>query len=58
MFCFFDHEVCGILTCQPGIKTAFPKLEGEVLTIGLPGKSFGQTQGEAEGQENLVCCGL
>ena len=47
-----------ILTCQPGIKTASPELKGEVLSIGLPGKSLGQTPGDAEGQENLECYGL
>ena len=39
MFCFFGHEACGILDLQPGIEPAFPALEGEVLTTGLPGKS-------------------
>ena len=42
MFCFvifFCSEVCGILAPWPGIALAPPTLEGEVSTIGLPGKS-------------------
>ena len=40
MFCFvFGHETCGILAPRLGIEPALPALEGEVLTIGLPGKS-------------------
>ena len=37
MFCFFDHEACGILAPWSGIKLATPALEDEVLTIGPPG---------------------
>ena len=40
MFCFFGHEARGILDLQPGLEPAFPALEGEVLTTGLPGKSL------------------
>ena len=40
MFCFFGHEAYGILAPQPGIEPTSPALEGEVLTTGLPGKSF------------------
>ena len=40
MFWFFGHEACGILAAQPGIEPAAPALEGEVLTIGPPGKSL------------------
>ena len=58
MFWFFGHELCGILTDQSGVKTASPELEGEVLTIGLPGKSLGQILGDGERQESLACCGL
>ena len=39
MFWIFCHEASGILTPQPGIKSAPPALEGEVLTPGPPGKS-------------------
>ena len=40
MFWFFGHEACGILAPLPGIKPTTPALEGEVLTSGLPGKSW------------------
>ena len=42
MFCFFDHEACGILAHWPGIEPAPPALKGKVLTTGLkqPGKSY------------------
>ena len=36
---FFLAEACGILASWPGIKPTPPALEGEILTIGLPGKS-------------------
>ena len=39
LFLFFGLEACGLLTSQPGIEPAAPMLEGEVLTIGPPGKS-------------------
>ena len=39
MFWFFELEACGILAPQPGIEPTPPAVEGEVLTIGLPGKS-------------------
>ena len=39
MFCFFGWEACGILASLPGIKPIPPALEGEVSTIGLPGRS-------------------
>ena len=35
----FGCESCGILAPQPGIEPTPPALEGEVLTIGPPGKS-------------------
>ena len=35
---FFDYETCGILGPQPGTELTPPALEGEVLTIGRPGK--------------------
>ena len=42
-FCFmpwlFGHKACGISAPQPEIKLRPPALEGEVLTIGPPGKS-------------------
>ena len=40
MFCFFDHETCGILAPWPAIKHAAPVLENKVLTAGPPGKSL------------------
>ena len=39
MFCCFGPKACGILALQAGIEPAPPTLEGEVLTIGPPGKS-------------------
>ena len=39
LFWFFGREACGI---RPGMEPAPPALEGEVLAIGLPGKSLGQ----------------
>ena len=39
-FWFFGYEVCGILARRPGIKSALPALEGEVLTPEPPGKSL------------------
>ena len=38
MFWFVGSEVCGILIPWPGIKLESPAIEGEVLTIGPPGK--------------------
>ena len=35
---FFGHVACGIVVPQPGIETASPTLEGQVLTTGPPGK--------------------
>ena len=40
MFWFFDCKACGILAHRPGIEPILPVLEGEVLTIALPGKSL------------------
>ena len=40
MFWFFGHEVCGILSPQPGLEPMPPALEGEVLTTGPPGRSL------------------
>ena len=31
---FFAHEACGVLAPRPGIESAPPALEGEVLTTG------------------------
>ena len=39
-FFFFGCEACGILAPRPGIVSATPALEGEVLTTGPPGKSL------------------
>ena len=39
MFCFFDHEACGILALRSSFEPEFPALEGKVLITGLPGKS-------------------
>ena len=39
MFWFFGHETWGILALQLKIKPTLHALEGEVLTIGPPGKS-------------------
>ena len=36
---FFGLEACGILSPQPETKLAPPAMEGEVLTMGPPGKS-------------------
>ena len=33
----FGHKALGILAPQPGIESVPPALEGEVLTIGIPG---------------------
>ena len=43
MFCsfFFGREACEILADGPGMEPAHTSLEGEVLTIGPPGKSLG-----------------
>ena len=40
MLWFFGHKACGISAPRPGIKSAPPAMEGEVLTTGLPGKSL------------------
>ena len=40
MFCFLGPKAWGILAPQPGIKLTPPVLEGQVLTIGPPGKSL------------------
>ena len=39
MFQLFGYKACGILAPQPGIKSAPPASEGEVLTTGPLGKS-------------------
>ena len=39
LFWFFGQEACRILAPRPGIEPTLPTLEGEVLTIGPPGKS-------------------
>ena len=36
---FFGPKACGVLAPWPGIEPAHPKLEGEILTTGPPGKS-------------------
>ena len=38
MFWFFGHNACGILVPWPGMETSPQSLNGEVLTIGPPGK--------------------
>ena len=40
MFWVFGHTACEILVPQPGTEPGLPVLEGEVLIIGLPGKSL------------------
>ena len=40
MFCFFGHEVCGVLALSPGIEPTVPALEDEVLNTGQSGKSL------------------
>ena len=40
MFWLFRHEVCGILTPQPGLKPTAPVLGGKVLTAGPSEKSL------------------
>ena len=42
-FYFFDLQACGISAPQPDFKPIAPASEGEVLTIGLPGKSLPST---------------
>ena len=39
MFWFFYCESCGILVPWPVTEPASPALQGEVLTIGQPGKT-------------------
>ena len=39
-FGFFGYKACNILAPGPGIKPLSPALEGNVLTIGQPGKSL------------------
>ena len=39
MFCFYGHEACGILAARPGTEPTPPALEGDVITMGLPGES-------------------
>ena len=39
MFWFFGPKACGISAPRPGIESASPALEGDVLTTGPPGKS-------------------
>ena len=39
LFCFFGCEAWGVSASQPGTKPAPSASEGEVLTIGQPGKS-------------------
>ena len=36
----FDHQACGTLAPQPGVKPAPPALEGKFLTTGPPRKSY------------------
>ena len=40
MFWLFGHKSHGILGLQPGTELSAPKLVGEVLTTGPPGKSL------------------
>ena len=40
MFWVFGHEVCGILAPRSGIKPKPAAFEGELLTIGPPGKWY------------------
>ena len=42
MFWCFGHEADGMLAPWPGIEPSPPALEGEVLTIGPPGKAWDQ----------------
>ena len=42
MFWFFGCKACGILASQPGIESARPALEGEVLTPGPLGRLLSQ----------------
>ena len=41
LFLFYDHEPCRILAPLSGTEPVPPALEGEVLTIGPPGKPLG-----------------
>lgn len=40
MFWLFDCKACGISAHWSGIELVLPALEGEVLTIRLPGKAL------------------
>ena len=40
MFWLFGQRKGGIFAFQPGMEPAPPTLEGEVLSIGKPGKSL------------------
>ena len=40
MFWFFGHKACGSLAPPPRTEPAPSALEGEVLTLGPPGKSL------------------
>ena len=40
IFWFFGSKACGILALWPGIEPAYPAMEGEILTMGSPGKSL------------------
>ena len=40
ILCLFGCEACGILASLPGIESAHPTLEGDVLTTGSPRKSL------------------
>ena len=48
-FCV-GHKACGILAPQPGIEPLPSALEGEVLTIGPPGKSHWHSS------RIIICC--
>ena len=55
MFCFFGHKACRILAPKQGSNPYAPALEGEVLTIGPPGKSPSMLSYLAPRVCNLLC---
>ena len=56
-FWFFGHEAGRILAPRPGVELVPPLHEGEVLTIGPPGKSLALSLTFVHGVQE-VCYGL
>ena len=55
MFWVIGYEACGILDPSPGIKSALPTLECDVLTTGLPGESLQRIFWMSERWKKLIC---